>query len=445
MKKIAFIFALAAFIFVPNSFSKDFSSFEKSLLENTPKADSVKNDSTVFSNESFEKSLFHYKSENEPIFKAREALLTAIKQKNKEQILEQISVLDGMTTASLVALDDVEKECAYVEANLFDEYLKMILSHYKTIYDPSRFDENTRHISSNEDGLVFYVKKKILDNRDSSLAYYYTIKDHIEASNLSEQDKQKLAILILLRDAYHKKDIADTMVNLINKFAEKYPDDPDLHWMEKSILRPLEKLNLFSFSMKMRKKNKENTIQKKLYTGGFGVNLGAPIGGFSIGMKNFYRKDLYDLGTDIINAELYLQIGRFTALFETTNPGIQGVWGFGFGAGYVAYDSRYLKIRPYVAMYNSGINVVVKNDIPGHALWAGSEETDSEGSFNTYTLAVNVDYKFGTPYLFLSDRKLVSFAVIGKFGLSYLNMNNFYAKGSGVVGFAHIALGVYFW
>ena len=63
------------------------------------------------------------------------------------------------------------------------------------------------------------------------------------------------------------------------------------------------------------------------------------------------------------------------------------------------------------------------------------------------TIGANVDFKFGTAYLFLSNSKLVSFSIVGKVGLSYLDLSDGepLVRGSGLDAFLAIGLGVYFW
>jgi hypothetical protein len=111
----------------------------------------------------------------------------------------------------------------------------------------------------------------------------------------------------------------------------------------------------------------------------------------------------------------------------------------------VVYDSRNFKVRPYVGISIPYTQMEIKEDIPQFDYNKGDIEEDSEGDFNAYILGVNLDVKLGTPYLFLSDRKLVTFAVVTKVGLSYVNVDNRFAKGSGVSLFANIGFGVYFW
>jgi hypothetical protein len=62
-------------------------------------------------------------------------------------------------------------------------------------------------------------------------------------------------------------------------------------------------------------------------------------------------------------------------------------------------------------------------------------------------LGVNIDYKFATLYLFSSNRYLSSFSIVGKFGMSYMNLEEDYpvTRGKGLDVFMALGLGVYLW
>lgn len=447
MKKTFFIFILLSVTLslAQNSETKDFSDFEQSLLNkgssSTPVADST---DTTNSTENFEKSLYTYHTDDEPFLLAREALLEAVNQKDINGIREKIATLDEMGTKSIIPLEDIEKEHIYIKFNMFNDYLKLLVTHYKAMYDTTKYDKEPRHISEKHDGLVIFTTKE-LEKIDTTRSFYFNIKDRIDSSTLSTREKDKIGIFILLRDAYRKNDVAEYLAKEVKQFIEKYPDDPEAKWMEKCIYGPLEKMNYYEYAMKMRKINKESVIKQKLYTGGLGFNIGLPIFGAPIGFDKFYRKDLYEVSdSEILNLELYLQISRLVFLGQMINSGIPGIWGYGFGLGFVVFDSRYLKIRPYFSVEMAGVDYSVKEDIPGK-IYAGESEYSGFSKINVYTLDANIDYKFGTAYLFLSDRKFVSFAITSKIGMSYMDIDKACVKGSGVIPFAHLGLGIYFW
>lgn len=447
MKKTIFILALltATLSFAQNSSNKNFSEFEQSLMNRNEAVEaSTDSSSTTNSTNEFEEKLYTYTSSDEPILLARESLLEAIKQKDQNGIREKIAALDELGNPSTIPIDDIEKEWAYIELRMFEDYLNLLTTHYKTMYDTTKYDKDPRHISDKNDALVIFVTKK-LEKLDTLHAFYYNIKNIVDSSDLSKHDKEKIEIMVLLRDAYRKKDVGEYMEKITKQFIEKYPDDPDVKWMEKCIYGPLEKLNLSTYSRKMRKVNKEHVIENKLYTGGLGFKIGFPVLGLPIGLDNLYRKDLYELDAEILNLELYLQIKRVVIFGEMINSGISGIWGYGFGAGFVAYDSRYLKITPYFSVTMTGVEFKAKKNIPGNGYLTDEWEYSGATDPNSYTFGANIDYKFGTAYLFLSDKKLVSFALTSKIGASYLDIDKACVKGTGVIVFAHIGLGIYFW
>lgn len=451
MKKIVFaplLILLAAVAFAQGASPKDFSDFEQSLMGDKAASEAPDSASTVDSSsttDDFEKTLESRPSEREPIYIAREELLERIKRKDSAAIREQIESIDALATRDLNPLSDIEKECAYMEAGMYSDYLELLISHYQTAYDSSKFSRDVKYVLDDKDALGLFVIEKV-KGQSSDKNYYYDIKDQIESSGLTDQQKKKIKILVLLRDVYRLQGVADTLKKDAEAYLQQYPDDPDAEWLKNNVYEPVERADLFSFMLKMRKKNKEHVIQEKLYTGGIGLNILVPdIIGISFGMDDLYRSDLFEPSADMINAELYIQISRLALLAEIVSPGIDGFWCYGLGAGFVVYDSRNFKVRPYVGISIPYTQMEIKEDIPQFDYNKGDIEEDSEGDFNAYILGVNLDVKLGTPYLFLSDRKLVTFAVVTKMGLSYVNVDNRFAKGSGVSLFANIGFGVYFW
>lgn len=445
MKKSIIIFALLtiSLCFAQNSGS-DFSEFEQSLMNKNETESSTDSTNSANSSNEFEKSLYTYTSEDESILLAREALLEAVKQKDVAEVRQKIAALDEMKTLTVTPLDDIEKEHIYIQLHMFRDYLNLLITHYKFMYDTTQYNEHQRHVSDKGDGLVLFVKK-ILDKQDTIHAFYYNIKELIDASDLTAQEKEKIEILVLLRDAYRQKDVGVYLSKITKKFLTNHPDDPDHKWMEKCVYGPMEKMRYGAYARKMRAINKEENIKRKLYTGGIGFNISFPILELPIGFDKLYRKDLYELDTEILNLELYLQIKRVVVFGEMINSGIPGIWGYGFGAGFVVFDSRHLKIRPYFSLTMSGVEFKAKKKIPGKDYYVDEWEYSGASDINTYTLGANIDYKFGTPYLFLSPSKFVSFAVMSKVGLTYMDIDKACVEGSGVIAFAHFGLGIYFW
>ena len=152
-----------------------------------------------------------------------------------------------------------------------------------------------------------------------------------------------------------------------------------------------------------------------------------------------------------MNAELYLQIRRFSISLELINTGHEGLMNLGFAVGFVAYDSRYFKIRPYLGLFGNIFNGDVKHVYyfpkdSDYGMWA-NESFEYQEMGTCIKVGANFDFKFGTAYLFFSDSKLVSFSLVGNVGLSYLDLSDGkpLVRGSGLDAFAAVGLGIYFW
>lgn len=124
MKRITLIFTIfmALFSFAQNENTKDFSDFEKKLISgninyNYIKNDSARTDSADTNSDSteFTKSddkTFNIEKEPDtaeisitPYLEARQALLNAIKKKNKNLVRQQISALEDMKTYTILPLE----------------------------------------------------------------------------------------------------------------------------------------------------------------------------------------------------------------------------------------------------------------------------------------------------------------------------------------------------
>lgn len=455
MKKLSIIFALLLVIpvFAQKSSKKDFSAFEQSLMNDSPAEtaaeSSDESDTTSVSEKGssadFERSLMDRPSELNEVFIARDNLLEAIQQKKGDLVRIRIKELEDLNSESVVAIENEEKEYAFFKLRMFKDLLNDLVKRYKTAYEPSKFNENTKHASNSEDAL-FIVVKKDLDSRDSVHNIYYQYSDQIDRARMSEQEKMKLKLMLLLRSAYSEKDVMKTATNLAKRYVKEYPDDPDSPWIEKSVLGPLERTNIYEYKFKMRKENKEAVVKNKFYTGGFGIRMGVPLYGFGFqfGFNDFYRKDLFEPEIYMIDMEAFLQINRFVLSLGFVNAGLEGVGGFGFDFGYVLYESRYFKVSPFVGAAFSEASFETKEKIPYYGKF--KEEIVSDGSgLNTFTLGINGDLKFGTPYFLLSDEKLVSFLLSVKATLSYIDIDSRYSRGNGLVGSISWSLGVFFW
>lgn len=447
MKKLSFILSLllVATAFAAKAPKKDFSDFEASLTG--PSVDSAtESDSAKGSLSDFESSLANRSSESENIYKTRDDLLEAIKQKNTSEARALVELLESMDTDDLIAIDQIEKEHTFIQLNMMKDLLNSIIKHYKNAYNPVYANKDIRHISNEGDALCIYIRKQ-LDKRDSTKNIFDLISDRVDRSTqLTHPEKQKLELLYIIRTAYSNTEDQTRATKLAQQFIKENPDDPDTEWIKKCVYGPLEKLRYTSYKFKMRKQNKEHNIQQKLYTGGFGINMGITTLGITLG--HLYRSDLFEPEYFLpLNLELYFQQKRFAVAAEIFNSGAMGLVGFGLDFGYVIYDSRYFKVRPYLGLYSTNFYGSTKEYTPS----LKNDVGDPVESFHiglsspTVTLAVNGDFKFATAYFFTSAQKLVSFALTVKAGFSLINLDEEDAKGTAFNGFIATGLGFYFW
>ncbi|MCQ2096828.1 MAG: hypothetical protein MJY87_02660 [Fibrobacter sp.] len=432
------------------AFAKDFSAFEKSLFEQSPIASSE--DSVTKENESsnsfsdFEKSLMEMSSELSAAYTLRENLLEALQKKDTKKVSQIADQLEALESRSVMPIQPFESECVFVELNMLDRLTDFMVKYYRTVVDTGRFDSNVQ-VPIN-DGLYFHVTM-VLESRDSTKMFYSYLSPRIEHSKLPDVKRRKLEILALLRDAYRDTKTGELVHSKTADFVEKYPNDPDAPWMKHSILGPLSRMSVLDFKMDKRSELKEDVIRDKLYSGGLGFNFYLAMGGFGIGFDDLYRNDIYEPDPMPVNWEFYLQFGHFTALLEMVNSGVSGISSFGWGLGWVVYDSRYLKVRPYFGAETSFMNYRYKdNYVVGGTSYssAGSSESvglDEEGFRGI--LGVNIDFKFITAYFLTSSSKLSSFSVVGKFGVSTTDIDTDVAKGEGYEAFFALGLGIYLW
>lgn len=418
----------------------DFSDFEKSLTQGDA-------DSSATPVSDFEQSLMNEQgSEMSYVYRGREALMQAIKSGDTAEISQKISDLDNMKSSDIVPLVNIEKEVIYMSSKMWRQLLQHEVNLFKTYYDSVDVEKG---VNAKNDELMLYVKKKI-EAIDTNLTLYGTVSNQIENAQLEESEKLELEIMLLLHNAYSKG--AYTRIAEASKtFCERYPDHPDAAWIKNSVAAPAERMDVSKMYYAERAEHKEENIAKSLYTGGFGVNLFFISGGMAFGMDELYRSDLFEAEETSINLEFYLQIKRFAFIGELLASGITGVNSYSFGIGYVAYDSRYLKVRPYVGFGMPAMILEAKSNVYGSLHGESENEYMCKGCNEMYseslglTLAVNVDFKFATLYLFTSNKKFFSPSIVGKFGVSYISFDDSFVQGSGVTPFFSLGLGILLW
>lgn len=424
--------------------ARGFEEFERFLMQ----PDSAVSSDTL---NKFEQSLMQEgASEMSVAYRGREALMQAINSNDTAAISQKIAELENTKLDGVVPLANVEKEIIYIDKGMWRELLEFEVSYYKNFYD-SLEAENVTY--SENDALMFYVKKKI-DSFDSTRTLYAQISYRIDNARLDEVDKMELAIMLLLRSCYVRNGVFDWVADLARRFCEKYPDHPDAKWIEKSILEPAKRANYHNLVRdyrvnynKMRSENKEENIRKNLYTGGFGTNVFLFSGGFAFG-DELYRSDFVKTEGIPFNLEFYLQIKRFALIAEFLPSGITDVFSYSIGLGFVVFDSRYLKIRPYVAYGIPEIWLEAKTNLGSASKqkYLNEGEDDLFSGERNLTLAVDVDFRFLTAYLFRAMNHFFGMSLVGKFGVSYISFDEApFISGENVSPFFSLGFGVFFW
>lgn len=438
IRKAYFVLALSFAVFAS---AAGFEDFEKSLSQDS--GDS----STASSGNSFEQSLMSEEGSGMSyVYRGREALMQAIKNGDTAEISQRISDLDNMKSGNVIPLVNIEKEIIYMNSNMWRQMLHHEVNLFKTYYDSVDVEKGQY---AENDELMIYVKKK-MSEIDSNTTLYATVAHRIERANLQESEKMELEIVLLLHNAY-TKDAYKRIAELSQKFCEKYPDHPDVPWIKKSVAAPAERMDVRGMYYEERAKRKEEFIAKNFYTGGLGVNVFFIPGGLAFGFDEFYRSDIFEPQDPGIYAELYLQVKRFALIGELLGSGVKGLATYSLGFGYVVYDSRYFKVRPYAAFGLPNMYLDVERGAkapegPDGQIWdlhKGNTEEIDEGF--TATLAVNVDFKCLTAFLFTSNNKFFSLSLVGKFGVSYIEAEGDFINGSGVSPFFNLGLGFHFW
>ena len=206
-----------------------------------------------------------------------------------------------------------------------------------------------------------------------------------------------------------------------------------------------------------RAANKEKNIQKKLYTGGVGFDLYVFGAGMVLsGYEDIYRSDLLEGDVSPVHFDFYVQFSRIAVSLGYHNTALIGIESIDFTVGYVLYDSRYLKFRPFVGFSGPTSDFTVKNDFcvgsdeaseHSHCYEKGDGggEISQEFTETGWMLGANVDLKFATTYFFSSDMTFSSFSLVGRFGVSSISLDGDVISGSGYMAFFSLGLGFYLW
>lgn len=219
--------------------------------------------------------------------------------------------------------------------------------------------------------------------------------------------------------------------------------------MKSSIIRfwfVLTALSLFGYAHAEENSGKSHHYEERIIEElgisnkiGLGVNVFAPSCGFVLlGLNEVYRKDLFETkGALPVNVEFYIQFPYLPIFAEILNTGVKGLWTYAFGFNWVAYVNHYIKVRGYLSFGGVVFPLKLKHETPGL-----SDVTVYDGG--TFTLAADVEYKFGSLGLFGSDKHRCYFSLVGKAGITVIGLEYEDIKGFGISPFVSIGIGSFF-
>lgn len=453
MGKVAFILYLGL---LSLAWAGEYDEFEKSLMDGSSEsAEASSTEPDNSSTEAFEQSLVASAdyADMEPVYKLREVLLEYVKNKDTAGVSESIRELEALQTKECLPIVDLEKKYIYLDLKMYRSLIPHLVHEYKALYDTLEVDPGYR--VAKDDGLHLYIKSGLM-KLDTSVSFYNQHAQSIKTAKISEEEKDELEILMQLHESYWNDQNLNNIRALIERFVGIYPDNEDVPWLKKAALLPMQRMNTFGMYMEDRAKNKDRVIESKYYTGGMGFNLYLLGSGKAVsGYDEIYRSDLLEGAVDPIHLEFYLQFSSIALSLGYFNTGLVGIETVDLTVGYVVYDSRYLKIRPFFGISTPFTNFEIKEDF-----CLGAESYYGSGSYyrkgdvlddnlsetvTGWVFGANVDFKFATTYFLFSDSMLTSFAVVGRFGISSIELNGEVIKGSGYSAFFSLGLGIYLW
>lgn len=397
----------------------------------------------------FEESLIERSSDMEQVYRIREAMLSAAKERDSAKVASAMEMLEEKKSSHIRPITLEEVIVVYLHSKMYRDLTDLLVKHYRNL---PAMEEYADADVPGRDGLSIFVAKR-LEKRDTTKHFFHVFDGQLQNARISEAEKKKLELFVYLGDTYRNSKTAEHVAWLARSYVSENPDDPDSPWIAKCISAPLERRNFYRYYLEKRAANKEDVIRRKLYTGGLGLNLYMVSGGIVHSFEDYYSNNNVEPQEFELKLELYLQLGRFVPMFDIVNVGVPGFATFAFGLGMVVYDSRYLKVRPYVEYGMTGMYAGITRKYPqvnGKPTNSPNSWYETENEFSDYDgtaviAGVDVDFKFLTTYLFFSNEKLFSFSLAGKVGFAYVDINNELAWGEGVSLFFGLGLGVYFW
>lgn len=381
--------------------------------------------------EDVEQIFVEQSTEMDLAYRLRDAMLSAVNEKDSAKIVSVMEMIDEKNFVYVRPIRLQEVEVVYLHAKMYRALTDFLVNYYRNL----SVTKKDYIEEPDKDGLSIFVAKR-LEYRDLSKHFFHVFENEVKNARISDAEKKKLELFVYLSDTYKDRNVAKHVSWLASSYVVENPDDPDSPWIDECISVPLKRFDYLEYSLKKRTINKEDFIRSKLYTSGFGLNVFLLSGGFANTFENYYNKSRFNPEEFEIKAELYLQLDRFVSMIDVVNLGVPGLATIAFGVGMVAFDSRYLKLRPYVEYGLTCSYVYVKDE---------HEAKFSDFDGESFITGVNVDFKILTTYIILSCQKLFSFSIVGKAGFTYTNIKTEYTWGDGFSFFGALGLGVLFW
>lgn len=323
-----------------------------------------------------ETALYNQPSQKELYSRAREILKNSLENGDLEKGRQALEYLQSKVSSG-APLEKSEEFQIYFELGEYEKGITLYEDAVHAELDPAYHPKAELRNSVN-DALSQYLQKKwsSKDNvqnkiRQDSLV---NIVNHSEAK---QQQKDLFSTLIHLNllDYIQFKDgdfvnIEDTMqvhqfIDEANQYCEKYPNTDAGIYLKENVIPNVKK------HLKQMDDYRRDPLIYNYYTGGLSFYVGKWLIGLLSGNATEYLKD--SRGTSLmLEAELQIRRIAFTGFYTfglITKPKYdKKFWdthedeSIGLTLGYVAYDTRFLKVTPFIG-YGSTVLTTVDEEI----------------------------------------------------------------------------------
>ena len=334
--------------------------------------------------------------------RAREAMLDALKKGNLERAAQALDYLKE-NAANGAPLTEQEEFLADFEIGRFEDGVVLYADLHRNLLDSSYVRESPNRKNVEDRLSQYLLRGENLDKRmvDSLCA-------RVDSSDIKQMNKLLYKTLLhfdyfVLRsviantmnssfvfDFQLDKSSAEEFLGLAKAFVENYPFSEHASYLKDVVIPPLQEL------VDKRNQFAKDPLAHKYYTGGFGFYLYTALGfmaGEAADYLNYETGSPFMFGFDFrvkrVSLNVFLQFGfishyNFNKCDVKTKRddginvlGYEENWTFGSNVGFVAYDSRYLRVEPFIG---------------GSATYYYNLLTN--GPFAEFLWGSNVDYRF---------------------------------------------------